>query len=101
MSSVAWQNERLKLIGEPTIAIAGYTFPALMFKLPNSGVVVDLAFSVDRTGKNKNKYMDNVKKYVDSVGDVGTYLDQIMNEDTYSKDYLMGKDKLIQYVLKH
>ena len=97
LSSVAWQNENMELIGAPSACIAGYTLPAIAFKLPNSGIVFSLAFSTDLVGGKKNPYMDKVKVEILET-DINAFADKIINYDYYSKEYLINKDKLIKYV---
>ncbi|MPM16743.1 hypothetical protein SDC9_63124 [bioreactor metagenome] len=98
LSSVAWQNPDLILVGEPTVTISGYTFPAIMFKLPNSQVVFNLAFSCDAVGGSSNPFMDKVEVQIAEDADIKGYVDKIMNYDYYGLDYIMNKDKLIKYI---
>lgn len=101
LASVAMQSNRLILIGEPSTAIAGYTFPPIMLKLPNSGVVFNLAFSFDKTGGEKNPFMDQVEKYIRSDVPSNDYLNSLMNLDIYSQDFISHKDSLVGYVIKY
>jgi hypothetical protein len=97
LSSVAWQNENIVLVGERSAKIAGYTFPAILFKLPNSKIVFNLAFSADITGGEKNPYMDQVEvEIIDN--DINEYIDMVFNHDIWSEEYLINHDKLIKYV---
>lgn len=98
LSSVAWQNPNMILVGEPTVTISGYTFPAIMFKLPNSKIVFNLAFSSDAVGGNSNPYMDKVEVEILEETNINEYLNKVMNYDCFSVDYIMNKDKLITYV---
>ena len=98
LSSVAWQNPDLILVGEPTVTISGYTFPAIMFKLPKSLVVFNLAFSCDAVGGSSNPFMEKVEVQIAEDADIKGYVDKIMNYDCYGLDYIMNKDKLIKYI---
>lgn len=98
LSSVAWQNPNLILVGEPTVTISGYTFPAIMFKLPNSKVVFNLAFSCDAVGGSSNPFMDKVEMQIVEDDNIDEYLNRIMNFDSFGVDYVKNKDKLIMYV---
>jgi len=98
LSSVAWQNPNMILVGEPTVTISGYTFPAIMFKLPNSKIVFNLAFSSDTVGGNSNPYMDKVEVEILEDTNINEYINKVMNYDCFSVDYIMNKDKLITYV---
>lgn len=100
LSSVAWQNKNIELIGAPTACIAGYTLPAIAFKLPNSEIVFTLAFSADLAGGKANPYMDKVKVPV-LENDIVAYSDKVLNHDCYSLEYLANNDKLIEYVKQH
>ncbi|GHT32037.1 hypothetical protein FACS189434_02940 [Bacteroidia bacterium] len=96
LSSVAWQNENLILVGMPSAFISGYTLPALMFKLPHSEIVFSLAFSADMTGGNENPYMDKVEVLIKE--NIDEFLDKTLNNDAYSEEYLVNKDPLVKYV---
>lgn len=99
LSSLAMQSRNMQLIGEPSALISGYTFPAILFKLPNSGIVFSLAFSSDLTGGKANPYMDKVN--VNLELNINEHIDKVQNNDYHSDNYLMNKDKLIQYVKTH
>jgi len=96
LSSIAWQNDNIELVGARSSLIGGYTLPAIAFKLPNSGIVFTLAISADLTGGKNNPYMDKVK--VEIPEDIDTYIDKIMNFDQYSDEYLLNRDVLVKYV---
>jgi hypothetical protein len=99
LSSVAMQDSKMLLIGEPIPVIAGYSFPPILFKLPNSGIVFELAFATDLTGGKENPYMDKVEVEINLS--LKEYLDKVLNNDYHSDEYLLDKDKLIQYVREH
>ncbi|MBB3187643.1 S41 family peptidase [Microbacter margulisiae] len=99
LSSVALQERNMVLVGEPIPVIAGYTLPPILFKLPNSGIAFELAFSADLSGGKKNPYMDKVEVPVNLS--LKEYLDMIFHNDYHSDDFLRNKDKLIQYVKEH
>ena len=54
LSSVAMQENNMILIGERSALISGYSFPAILFKLPKSGIVFNLAFAYDMSGGEEN-----------------------------------------------
>lgn len=99
LSSLAMQSSNMQLVGEPSALISGYTFPAILFKLPNSGIVFSLAFSSDLTGGKGNPYMDKVN--VNLELNINEHIDKVQNNDYHSDNYLMNKDKLIHYVRTH
>lgn len=96
LSSVARQKENIILIGEPSALLSGYTFPAIMFKLPNSGIPFYLGFSTDLSGGEDNPYMDQPE--VEILESLDEYLDKVINNDGFGEDYLINKDKLIKFV---
>jgi hypothetical protein len=97
LASVAMQIKNMKVVGESSARILGYTFPAILFRLPNSGIVFDLAFSYDLTGGSGNKYMDKVGIPLNL--NIEEYIDKVKNYDYHGDDYLKNKDKFIQYVI--
>jgi hypothetical protein len=98
--SAALQNKQvMTVIGVPTCILAGYTFPPIVFKLPNSGVAFKLAFSADLTGGASNPYMQKVN--VEIRQSIDDYLDSFFKYDAKSIEYLLNKDKLIKYVKEH
>ncbi|MCL1943403.1 MAG: S41 family peptidase [Candidatus Azobacteroides sp.] len=96
VSAARQDKDRFTVIGEKSALISGYTFPPVLFKLKNSGIVFRLAFSGDITGGEQNKYMDKID--VEMQNDISTYLEKLYQYDRLSNDYLLQRDKLIQYV---
>lgn len=95
--SVAMQNkERMAVIGERSALISGYTFPALLFILPNSRIAFKLGFSADLSGGIDNPYMDKVD--VDIQDSIFEYLEKRYKYDCHSEEYLNNKDRMIRYV---
>jgi C-terminal processing protease CtpA/Prc len=98
--SAALQNKQtMTVVGVPTCVLSGYTFPPVIFKLPNSGIAFKLAFSADLTGGDSNPYMQKVD--VEIRQNIDDYLDSLFGNDAKSTEYLLNKDKLIKYVKEH
>jgi Periplasmic protease len=97
LASAALQNKkRMKVIGERSSLISGYTFPALLFSLPQSKIAFKLGFSADLAGGSHNPYMDKVDVYArDSASD---YFGKRFKYDCHSVEYLNERDKLIRLV---
>lgn len=100
LASVAMQQENMHLIGEPNRYIGGYGFPALIFKLPHSGIVFHLAFTTDLSGGKDNPYMDKVQVLI-REDDPKEYCNRLLNDDFRSEEYLLHKDNLMKYVRDH
>ncbi|MDR0825177.1 MAG: hypothetical protein LBN74_08795 [Prevotella sp.] len=98
VSAALQDSDRFKVIGEKSSVISGYTFPPLVFKLDNSGLIFKLAFSMDLTGGINNQYMDKVD--VEINDNINEYFDKIYKYDCHSKDYLENNDKLIKYIVE-
>lgn len=98
LSSVAWQNKSLILLGQPSAFISGYTFPALALKLPQSGISFKLAFSTDLSGGNHNPFMDKVEIEIEDEN-INEYLNKVLFYDYYSCDFLKKRDKFINKIL--
>ena len=96
VSAAMQDKNRFTVIGEKSTLISGYTFPAVIFKLKNSGITFKLAFSKDLTGGEQNKYMDAVD--IEIQEDINDYLEKIYQYDCHSIEYLQQHDKLVQYV---
>jgi len=95
--SAALQNkERFTVVGEPSRFISGYTFPAILFTLPNSKLVFSLSFSIDLTGGRDNPFMDKVDVVIKD--NITEYIEKLFDYDSYSIEYLTQKDKLIDFI---
>jgi len=95
--SAAMQNkERFTVIGEPSRLFSGYSFPAILFSLPNSKLVYSLAFSTDLTGGKENPFMDKVDILIKD--NIDEYIEKLFDYDSFSEEYLTKKDRLIKYV---
>jgi hypothetical protein len=95
--SAALQNKnKITVIGEPATLISGYTFPPLMFRLPHSGIVFNLAFSTDISGGAENPYMDKVE--IEITENSTDYFDKLYKYDSSDTEYLSQTDKCIQYI---
>ena len=97
LTSVAMQDKnRFTVVGEKSSFISGYTFPAVLLKLKNSGIVFGLAFSKDLTGGEQNKFMDTVD--IEIQEDINDYLDMLFKYDAHSIEYLRQYDKFVKIV---
>ena len=95
--SAALQNtDKIVVVGERSALISGYTFPPLIFSLPNSRIAFRLGFSADLTGGKSNPYMDIVN--IEVVENPAGYFDKLYKYDCHSKEYLDEVDSLISYI---
>ena len=97
-AAAAMQNrDKITVVGQPSILISGYTFPAITFSLPHSRLVYRLAFSYDLTGGPENPYMDKVHIIIkDSIKD---YLSKLYDYDSSVIDEFIKKDAAAKYVI--
>ncbi|MEI6089408.1 MAG: S41 family peptidase [bacterium] len=97
LSSLAFQMDELLLIGQPTSYIGGSGLTPLIWRLDNSGIILRMPFTADLSGGFINPYMNKVE--IEIPQNVETFFETI-TENQYDIEYLINKDKLIEFVRK-
>lgn len=98
ISSIAWQSDRIKLVGNELNRPGGRGITPLIIRLPNSGLVFRLPFTADRSGRKHNPFSTKVEILIEEK--IDDYLNRILNNDSFSPEYIKKNDSNVKFILK-
>lgn len=96
LSSIAWQYEKIKLVGDNLSRVGGKGITPLIFRLPNSGLVFRLSFTMDMSGKKGNELNSRAEVVLNE--NIENYLNRVLYNDCFSPSYIREHDKVIEFV---
>jgi C-terminal processing protease CtpA/Prc len=97
LASIAFQHKNITSVGYPLSHIGGRGLAPIIFRLNNSGIIFQMSFTADLSGKEANPYMNKVE--VEMQQNIPSFLSMITNNQ-YDIEFLENKDLLINYVRK-
>ena len=92
-------KDRITVTGKSSALISGYTFPGIVFKLPNSKIAYKLSFSYDLSGRTENPYMDKVD--IEIQEGICEYLSKLYEYDSSNTEEFIKRDSTIHVNSTH